>query len=205
MLMLNGHRFLQCFPALTMLNNCLVSHNSPAQQIPHCAQHTWRRFSSNQTQASLQLTVQRRWFLSLKVRLASENIDCAPLKLESCPFVSVLLSKAAQYTKDLGRVPEHSHMLWFLAWLNLIKANTTGTLFYHRGENSFSFEGLVYNIKSVRGDVWCKQWQRGKQNTSRRPSTVRHKFEKQISQSVKDWTWRSTFGIRPCPRHPHSD
>lgn len=135
--MLNDHRFPHRIPALNMLNHRLITHNSSVQQVLYCVKYTWRGFSSNQTQASLQLIVQGLLVSSFESWLASENIDCAPLKLESCPFVSVPLSKGAQYTKDLCSVPELSHMLWFQAWLNLIKANTTGSFSSPRRKQLF--------------------------------------------------------------------
>lgn len=133
------------FPCIKHAEWCVITHNSPVQQILYCAQDTWRHFSSNQTQASLHLIVQGLLVSSFEsLRLASENIDCAPLKLESCPFVSVPLSKAAQYTKDLGSVPELSHMLWFQAWLNLIKANTTGSVLSPRRKQLFIWRPWVW-------------------------------------------------------------
>lgn len=110
---------------------------------PLLLQDTWRRFSSNQTQTSLQLIVQSLLVSSFESRrLASEHIDCAPLKLESSPFVLVPLSKAAHYTKDLGSVPELSHMLWFQDWLHFIKANTTGSFFITEEKTAFHLKVL---------------------------------------------------------------
>lgn len=126
-LRLSDHRFLlPCIKHAEWLPH--YSQFTRTTTVHSCCMDTWWHSSSNQSQASLQLIVQGLLVSSFEsLRLASENLDCAPLTLESCPFISVPLSKAAQYTKDLGSVPELSHMLWFQAWLNLIKANTTGS------------------------------------------------------------------------------
>lgn len=102
-------QIFQGFPASNMLNDWLITHNFiPVQQTFYCKRDTWRRFSSNQRRASLQLVVQGLLVSSLSFR---EHRLCST-KIRVLPFRISAFEQSCTIHKGPGQRPwAQSHAL----------------------------------------------------------------------------------------------